>query len=197
MTEGKTDGAPLHAVDRTMGAAALKTFAHPLRMAMFSALRDHGPATATQLGERLGQSSGVTSYHLRQLAKHGLVEDDPAHTGGRERWWRPVGFSMDDPELLQDPSLRHQTQAVMEHMVAERTQALATVIRALPIDEWRTAIGFSSTTVPMTPTELHAALEEAFVVLQRHADDARAAHLDGPDGEARRVRLYLDGFPIA
>jgi DNA-binding transcriptional ArsR family regulator len=192
MTEGKTASA----AERSIGAQALKAFAHPLRMAMYSALRDHGPATATQLGERLGESSGVTSYHLRQLAKHGLVEDDPAHTGGRERWWRPVGFAMDDPAVLHDASLKAQTTAVLEHMVAERAQDLTAAIRALPTDSWQTAVGFSSTTVTMTPAELEAALDEAFTTLQRHADAAKAAHPDGPEGEARRVRIYLDGFPL-
>ncbi|MBU4213540.1 MAG: helix-turn-helix domain-containing protein [Actinobacteria bacterium] len=192
MTEGKTGTA----TERSIGAQALKAFAHPLRMAMYSALRDHGPATATQLGERLGESSGVTSYHLRQLAKHGLVEDDPAHTGGRERWWRPVGFAMDDPAVLHDASLRAQTEAVLQHMLAERTQALGAVIQALPTDSWQTAIGFSSTTITMTPAELEAALEEAFTTLERHAVAAKAAHPDGPGGDARRVRIYLDGFPL-
>ncbi|WP_159809847.1 winged helix-turn-helix domain-containing protein [Cellulomonas citrea] len=192
MTEGKTETA----ATRSIGAQALKAFAHPLRMAMYDALRDHGSATATQLGERLGESSGVTSYHLRQLAKHGLVEDDPTHTGGRERWWRTVGFAMDDPTVLHDASLKTQTDTVLQHMLAERTQALGAVIRALPTDAWQTAIGFSSTTTTMTPAELDAALDEAFATIQRHADAAKAAHPNGPEGEARRVRIYLDGFPL-
>ena len=50
----------------------------------------HGPATATQLGARLGESSGATSYHLRQLEKYGFVEEDPTRGSGRERWWRRV-----------------------------------------------------------------------------------------------------------
>ena len=192
MTERKTDAA----VDRSISAQALKAFAHPLRMAMYSALRDHGSATATQLGERLGESSGVTSYHLRQLAKHGLVEDDPAHTGGRERWWRTVGFAMDDPSVLHDSSLKPQTDAVLRHMLAERTQALGAVIEALPTGAWQNAVGFSSMTATMTAAELSAVLEEAFGVLERHTAAARAAHPEGPDSTSRRVRIYLDGFPL-
>lgn len=192
MTEGKTETA----ATRSIGAQALKAFAHPLRMAMYSELGAHGPATATQLGERLGESSGVTSYHLRQLAKHGLVEDDPGHGGGRERWWRTVGFAMDDPDLLHDSSLKAQTDAVLQHMLADRTQTLSAAIQALRTDSWQTAVGFSSLTVTMTPAELEAALDEAFAVLQRHTEAAKAAHPDGPEGESRRVRLYLDGFPL-
>ena len=87
----------------SIGAEALKAFAHPLRMAMYTALRNDGPATASMLGRALGESSGQTSYHLRQLERHGFVEDDPGHSGGRERWWRAVGFSMDSADLLVDP----------------------------------------------------------------------------------------------
>ena len=49
---------------------------------------------AGELGERLGESSGLTSYHLRALAGAGFVEDAVDHpTRGRERWWRGVGRS--------------------------------------------------------------------------------------------------------
>jgi DNA-binding transcriptional ArsR family regulator len=83
--------------------AALKAFAHPLRMAMYTELQRQGSATASQLARSLGESSGQTSYHLRQLERHGFVEDDPLHPGGRERWWRPVGFDLTEPSLMRDP----------------------------------------------------------------------------------------------
>ncbi len=59
-----------------------------MRVQLLSALRLHGPATASQLAERLGQSSGATSYHLRQLAARGFVVEDDERGTRRERWWR-------------------------------------------------------------------------------------------------------------
>ncbi|BFO21324.1 hypothetical protein SHKM778_77120 [Streptomyces sp. KM77-8] len=59
-------------------------------MRLLNTLRRNGPATASQLAARLGESSGATSYHLRQLAAHGFVEDAPEHGKGRERWWKAV-----------------------------------------------------------------------------------------------------------
>ena len=50
-------------------------------MELLSVLRQRGPATASMLAERLGESSGATSYHLRQLAAHGFVEDAPELAG--------------------------------------------------------------------------------------------------------------------
>jgi DNA-binding transcriptional ArsR family regulator len=46
----------------------LRGLAHPLRVRLLGLLRSDGSSTATRLAERLGQSSGATSYHLRQLA---------------------------------------------------------------------------------------------------------------------------------
>lgn len=73
--------------------AAFKALAHPLRVKMFHAL-GRRPATATMLAEALGESTGSTSYHLRQLARHGLIEEDAGRGTGRERWWRPAGTGL-------------------------------------------------------------------------------------------------------
>lgn len=67
-------------------AAALKALTHPLRVQILSVLQDEARATATTLAARLSETSGATSYHLRQLARRGLIEEVPA--AGRERWWR-------------------------------------------------------------------------------------------------------------
>jgi DNA-binding transcriptional ArsR family regulator len=66
---------------------ALKALAHPLRLRMLGMLRVDGPATATQLAVQLGLNSGSTSYHLRQLAQYGFIEEAP-HASRRDRWWR-------------------------------------------------------------------------------------------------------------
>ncbi|BBJ43426.1 hypothetical protein SSPO_061440 [Streptomyces antimycoticus] len=73
---------------RVLDPRTLRGLAHPLRMRLLTALREYGPATASQLAARLGESSGATSYHLRQLATYGFVEDDPERGKGRERWWK-------------------------------------------------------------------------------------------------------------
>ncbi len=74
-------------IERGLGAPELRALAHPLRLRLLEVLRE-GPATASQLGRALGESSGATSYHLRVLARAGMVEEDLERGGGRERWWR-------------------------------------------------------------------------------------------------------------
>src|SRR3954465_449336 len=67
---------------------ALRALAHPLRNRLLGQLRLNGPATASQLGRVVGESSGSTSYHLRQLAEYGFVEEVEGQGTARERWWR-------------------------------------------------------------------------------------------------------------
>ncbi|MGK5678488.1 helix-turn-helix domain-containing protein [Actinoplanes sp. URMC 104] len=74
--------------DVALDPRTLRGLAHPLRVRMLNLLRERGPSTASKLAERLGQSSGATSYHLRQLAAYGFVEEDPDRGTARERWWR-------------------------------------------------------------------------------------------------------------
>lgn len=78
------------AKDVVLDPRSLRGLAHPMRVRILSSLREDGPATATALAGRLGESSGSTSYHLRQLAAHGFVEEDTGRGVGRERWWRSV-----------------------------------------------------------------------------------------------------------
>jgi predicted ArsR family transcriptional regulator len=63
----------------------LKSLAHPRRQRIIEYLAMHGPATSASLARALGLNTGATSYHLRELAKHGFVEDVPEKAHGRER----------------------------------------------------------------------------------------------------------------
>ena len=72
---------------RPMDAAQLRALAHPLRLQLLELLSAEGPATASQLGRRLGESSGATSYHLRALHRAGMVEE-AEQRNARERWWQ-------------------------------------------------------------------------------------------------------------
>src|SRR5215212_6743064 len=72
----------------TPGPEGLKALGHPGRLRMLGLLRVEGPATATTLAARLGLNTGATSYHLRQLAQHGFIEEDSERGNARDRWWR-------------------------------------------------------------------------------------------------------------
>jgi hypothetical protein len=71
---------------------ALRAYAHPVRMKLVGLLRTEGPLTATRAANLLGESSGTCSFHLRQLAKYGLVEEAGGGTG-REKPWQATTTS--------------------------------------------------------------------------------------------------------
>jgi len=199
-----------------MSSEAIKAFAHPLRTTMYQYLTARGSATASQLARHLGESTGQTSYHLRQLERHGLIEDDPdkADVGGRERWWRTVSFSL-DPRAFEDPAARTAAAVALRAVVAERARTLqAWFDSGETAGTWVDVSLHRETTVELTRAELAEvsdAINEAAEPLldrarRRVAEERRAGGpvgsgagaSDGPEQpERRRVRLYLDVFPLA
>ncbi len=190
MDEGKSEAT----TERNLGSEALKAFAHPLRMTLYAELQRRGPATASQLARALGESSGQTSYHLRQLERHGFVEDDPGHpSGGRERWWRPVGFRLTDPELAHDPAAERAMGAVIGQVIAERTATLTSWLEHLDPALDDGAGQLSSSTIELTVDEADELAKELLELVQRHSD---AAKQRARPSDARRYRIYLDVIPL-
>lgn len=181
--------------ERSVGAESLKAFAHPLRMSLYEELARVGSATASQLARSLGESSGQTSYHLRQLERHGFVEDDPAHSGGRERWWRPVGFRLNDDSLLRDPELKGPVIAVIRQAIAERTTALTAWLGDLEQREDRADVGqLTSSTLALTDAQAEQLVAELAELGERWGAIDKAG--EAQEG-TRRIRVHLDAFPLA
>lgn len=200
MADGKSDvtadevrpAAKAAARQVSVGPEALKAFAHPLRMALYSELQRRRSATASGLARALGESSGQTSYHLRQLERHGFVEDDPEHSGGRERWWRAVGFDLDSPELLADPAMAQVTRTVIHQVIAERASALSSWADSLSADHDDTEL-VAASTVDLTREEAADLVRALRAVLDGLLDSVRDRT---PPPGARRTRVHLDVFPL-
>src|SRR5690349_25088817 len=80
---------------RITDARTLRALAHPARIEIVDHLSTTGASvTATECAELVGLSPSATSYHLRELAKYGLVEQAPSRGDGRERLWRAVNASL-------------------------------------------------------------------------------------------------------
>lgn len=73
---------------------ALKALAHPLRQQMLTRLQQRGPATSADMSTEFNVDRGAASYHLRQLARFGFVEEDTERSAGRRRYWRAVAQDM-------------------------------------------------------------------------------------------------------
>jgi DNA-binding transcriptional ArsR family regulator len=183
--------------EHVSGPEALKAFAHPLRMAIYDYLTVHGSATATQVGKHLGESSGQTSYHLRQLARHGIVEDDPEHSGGRERWWRPVSVRFEAADLFSPESGAETVGAVMQGLLADRARVISAWAEGPDPDlAWRGAAEMSRATKELTADETRALIDELEQVVRRHLREAGERRDRGETEGRRQVRLYLDVLPV-
>jgi len=180
--------------DVAVDATTLRGIAHPLRLRILGSLRVDGPQTATQLAERMGQSSGSTSYHLRMLAAYGFVVDAPELGKGRERWWRAAHRSTwfetpgrDSPEAeLGAVYLEQVGQIYADQILAATRQG-----PELP-EEWRRASDMSDYGFRLTPEETARLSREMHDLLNRWRDELEGR--DAPDG-SRHIRVQTQVFP--
>lgn len=180
---------------RKIDARSLRGLAHPLRMKLLQLLRMDGPATATGLAGRLGENTGTTSWHLRQLAEHGFIEEDPERGSRRERWWRAVDEStvLEGEEFINDPDTRGPLQIVL-HQWLDHTYTRAAAFLA-EVDQWDRE-WHSATTMSdwdglrLTPDRLRALNRELFAVVERHRE---ASDPDEPGAE--QVIVQIQSFP--
>jgi len=188
------DGTKGRSVTRLTDARALRAYAHPVRMALVGLLRTEGPLTATRAGELLGESSGTTSFHLRQLAKYGLVEEAGGGTG-REKPWRATTTSTDWDAVTDTPELAAAT-GVLSAAVAERYfEQLTRWLEASPDEppEWRQAAMLGDRILYLTPAELEELGDRVRELLDAYFERMARPELRPPD--ARQVSWLSIAFP--
>lgn len=183
-------------------AAIMQSLAHPLRLRLLGLLRNQGPSTATKLAAQVGESSGLTSYHLRQLASAGLVEEaEPAdlaglpQTGGRERWWKSrYAATMRDLPADDDEAEMAAFEDYVRTIIAEGS---ADVQRWLSLShqwsrEWREATRFINYSLRLTIEEAsELGTELAAVITKYRRNDPNKE--PPPDAPIVLARLHL--FP--
>lgn len=170
------------------GPEQLKALTHPVRVRMLGLLRIDGPATATSLAQRLGLNTGATSYHLRQLAQHGFVEDDPDRPGtGRERWWRATAGATRTAEGDADPDV---TDAYLQSVVSVLTGRLQEAVEERPLlpPAWRAATSFNDWVVRLSPARAEEVRDRILALLEQVAEE------EGPDAE--QVVFQTHTFPL-
>lgn len=179
----------------------LKALAHPLRQRILFALRVVGPSTATRLAEQMGESSGLTSYHLRSLASAGLVEEVPERGDGRDRWWQAAH---DVSELHATDFEGTEAAAAADWIRSQgdrnREQEVATwnAERHTWPPHWRDIADSSDYHLLATPDEARALLASLHDVLLAALGTTvarRDGHEQVPEG-AEHVRLHLLAFPV-
>ncbi|MFE0578240.1 MULTISPECIES: helix-turn-helix domain-containing protein [unclassified Streptomyces] len=178
---------------RMLDARALRGLAHPLRMLLLAELRREGPATASRLAERLGESSGSTSYHLRQLAAHGFVEDAVGHGKGRERWWQAVhegtGF---DGSLIHDtdPATSSAAALFLQTVAANHTQEVSAWVAeaSARLGRWESGADLSDFTLRLSPGQSEELIGRLHDVINTYRDLPETE-------DTRTVRVHTHVLP--
>ncbi|GAA1632941.1 hypothetical protein GCM10009679_42700 [Saccharothrix algeriensis] len=185
---GMSDG-----VRQVGDVGALKAIAHPLRARLLGALREHGPATATELAKRFGTDSGSTSYHLRVLAEHGFIEEAGGAGHPRARRWQAVHrvnewsatamAATEEGRTASAVMRRQQAQILLDDL-----DGFEAALPALP-EEWVEASGVGDLLLRLTPESVSALWARFYA----HADELAAQ--DAADPAARPVSIVVSGLP--
>lgn len=96
----------------------MRALAHPVRIALIEQLSMGGAMTATEVGELIGESPTTCSFHLRQLAKYGFVEEAGGGKG-RARPWRMTSVGMQVSDTHDSPEAQIAANALIQ-LIRER-----------------------------------------------------------------------------
>ncbi|WP_438352822.1 helix-turn-helix domain-containing protein [Microbacterium sp. CJ88] len=201
MTEKQTQEktpTPAVSAERVLDAGALRALAHPIRVQIYDILSQYGAQTASSLAERLGESSGSTSYHLRALAKHDLIREVRDRGTARERWWeRPRGMvSLGDPAVMRTPSGRAASQIVLTETLNRRHQQLMEFVSRgaehAAGGPWEETPMISTATARLTAGQLGELAAEISVIISDYVERYRDQNGD----DVRPVTIRADIFPL-
>ncbi|MFG3345325.1 winged helix-turn-helix domain-containing protein [Streptomyces sp. NPDC048018] len=161
---------------------ALRAYAHPTRMTLVGLLRRSGPFTATRAAELTGESVASCSYHLRILAKYGLVEQAPGGRG-REKPWRATAQYTEWPDHSEDAAVAEAADALSGAAIELYFQRVLRAVenRHTLSPEWREAERYSDALFHLTPEEL-AGLGERIEELLRPYEERERDPALRPEG---------------
>ena len=183
-----------HARTRITDPQVMRALAHPARIGIIEHLSSTGEAvTATQMAGQVGLSPSATSYHLRELAKYGLVEQAPSRGDGRERVWRSTsaGWNLEGDDR---PEVRAAEQELVDVYLSRdfaRLKAWFARQHAEP-KAWRDAGVLMGQSLLLTAEELqqvNVAVREVLTPYERRR------RVDAP-ADARPVAVHYAAYPI-
>ena len=174
-------------------ARALRAMAHPVRLALLEALAD-GELTASEAAQRVGESPASCSFHLRQLAKYGFVEE-AGRGPGRRRPWRRAYTSMRFGLVHDDRETAAAAETLSSVLLTRSLERLQRAVagRHLEPPEWLEVTGQSQFLLYVTADELRALDDEVTAVLRRFA--GRVADPSSRPHAARAIEVLLFAHP--
>ncbi|MGC4813070.1 helix-turn-helix domain-containing protein [Micromonospora sp. DT228] len=179
---------------RVQDATTLRALAHPLRLRLLRYLLAAGPRTAAQCAEALDDTGANCSYHLRQLARHGLIERaDADGTNRRDRPWRAAATGFEFLPAADDAEGQQIADALTALGFDEVFRSLQRYQQQQHklADAWRESVTFHSYTLSLTPEELRHLTLTLDAVIRPYLRPLRTAS----PSDARPVSLHLQAYP--
>lgn len=175
----------------------MRALAHPLRLALLELLWREGSVNATEAATALGESQASCSFHLRQLAKFGFVEEVEG-VRGRARPWRLSQRGLRVSNVQDDPEAEIAWGA-LERLLRDRqmTRYRAWLEgRSRFSRSWQEAAYHTHHVAWLTPAELANAAEQVTELLTGLFPERREDASARPAG-ALPVELLAIGYPTA
>jgi DNA-binding transcriptional ArsR family regulator len=181
-------------------AGVMRALAHPARLSIMERLMTGIPATATECAEIIGLSPSATSYHLRALAKVGLVEEAPGRGDGRERLWRSQirGFDVDAGHRPDPDTREAERELIDSFLIREETRVRQWLARSHdePV-EWYQASIFTESLLMLTVEELNEVGKEFMRVIEPYRGRSRSTPPPGTRQVSVLVRAFgVDPLPV-
>ena len=170
--------------------AAIKALTHPARLAVLDELFAGRELTATECAEIAGVSPSAMSYHLRALARAGVVVPGTPSEDGRRRPWRAAGTGLQVSLEGTSTGLADARRAVTGSLLDQvRGESDAWISREED-RTWRDSSAFTSMLMDLPLDQARVFHDE----LNALADRMREVSAERRPG-SRRVRLALLFFP--
>jgi hypothetical protein len=198
MTEPTSSGGERPSLDtrEISDPRELRALTHPVRLALLEVLAVEGALTATQAGELIGESPTTCSFHFRQLAKYGFVEEAGGGSG-RSRPWRRVHIGMSFPETGNDPetTIALETLSGMFYSrMFDRFENWRRIRHSYP-KKWQEACGVYESAMYLTTDELEELNMELQAMLLRFNERLVDASLRPP--ESMLVEVLAAAYPVS
>lgn len=156
--------------------AALRAIAHPIRQRILSELAALGHARAADLAQVIDEPANSVSFHLRVLAKAGMIEEAPEHARDRrERVWANTAqrYFVDpgEPEVVREivrPALSWAERLFVEEndSTAQQDDRMLAIVALV-----------------LTPAQAAEMAQEVADLLERWSDRSLTGSRDAPRSE--------------
>jgi DNA-binding transcriptional ArsR family regulator len=191
--DGTVDEAAKRA--RISDPKVMRALAHPARLTILEELGLGRAGTATEFAAICGLTPSATSYHLRALAKAGLVQEAPGRGDGRERVWQLVSTGgLEIASGPDNPEAMRAEQGLVEVWLARSEARTRSWVARWQeeTNEWYEATKMTEQVITVTADELRDLNAKVFELVRRYTRAVR----ENPPPESRTIAIVYRTVPI-